>query len=114
MSRTEEELEQLCGGPHPARKGREIPIKTLYQRLGLTPYDREMSFVPANGGHQKVSIPLDSHIGQPAKPTVRVGDTVGRGDLIGTVDDDQLGCPAHASLDGRISAISSTSITITT
>ena len=31
--------------PHPVRKGREIPIATLYSRLGLTPYDRKAEFV---------------------------------------------------------------------
>ena len=107
MGRTEAELEVLFRPPHPARKGREIPIATLYQRLGLTVYDRESDFVPANGRPQTVRIPLDSHIGQPAKSKVSVGDVVRCGDVIATVAAEQLGCPAHASMDGRVTAVGS-------
>jgi Na+-translocating ferredoxin:NAD+ oxidoreductase RnfC subunit len=113
MGRTEAELTHLFRGPHPARKGREIPIKTLYQRLGLVPYAREPNFVSANGGPQKVSIPLDTHIGTPASPNVREGDVVRCGDLIATVPADQLGCPAHASIDGRVTSVGARTIDIT-
>jgi Na+-translocating ferredoxin:NAD+ oxidoreductase RnfC subunit len=111
--RTEAELETLFRPPHPARKGREIPIRTLYTRLGLNPYDRKAKFVTTNYQPDSVTIPLNSHIGRPAEPTVREGAAVRRGDVIGTVADDQLGCPVHASIDGRVSAIAATSITIT-
>ena len=110
--RTEAELETLFRPPHPARKGREIPISTLYTRLGLRPYDRKAEFVSTELHPDSVTIPLNAHIGQPAQPTVREGESVRRGDLIGTVDDNQLGCPVHASIDGRVSAISSSTITI--
>ncbi|MDH3717081.1 MAG: 4Fe-4S dicluster domain-containing protein [Planctomycetota bacterium] len=111
--RTEAELETLFRPIHPARKGREIPISTLYTRLGLNPYDRKASFVTTNCQPASVTIPLDSHIGRPAEATVREGVAVRRGDVIGTVADDQLGCPVHASIDGRVSAIATNSITIT-
>lgn len=45
VSRTPEELEALTRGIHPAREGREIPIQTLYTRLGLAPYDRKAGYV---------------------------------------------------------------------
>ncbi|MCA9056415.1 MAG: SLBB domain-containing protein, partial [Planctomycetaceae bacterium] len=110
--RTAEELETLFQPPHPARKGREIPIKTLYTRLGLNPYDRKANFVSKDWRPRSVTIPLASHIGQPAAPCVREGDRVSRGTVIGTVDDSALGCPVHASIDGRVSAISARTITI--
>ncbi len=110
---TDAELERYSRGPHPARKGREIPIKTLYTRLGLKPYDRKASYVKSDWQPNSVTIPLNSHIGKPADPAVGEGNKVRCGDVIGTVDDDQLGCPVHASIDGRVSAISSTTITIT-
>ncbi len=112
--RTEAELQSLFRPPHPARKGREVPISKLYTRLGLSPYDRKANFVTTDWQPDSVTIPLDSHIGQPAKPIVRQGDSVKRGDVIGTVEDDQLGCPVHASIDGRVSSISARTITITT
>lgn len=113
-SRSDEELETLFRPPHPARKGREIPIKTLYTRLGLNPYDRKAPFIKTGWRPDSVTIPLNSHIGQPASPCVQEGDTVKRGDVIGTVDEKQLGCLVHASIDGRVSAISAQTISITT
>ncbi len=110
---TEAELESLFRPEHPARKGREIPIRTLYTRLGLNPYDRKADFAATNCQPDSVTIPLNAHMGQPARPTVREGATVRRGDVIGTVDENQLGCPVHASIDGRVSAINTNSITIT-
>ena len=112
--RTEAELEQLFRPPHPSRKGREVPISKLYTRLGLVPYDRKANFVKTEWQPKSVTIALDPHIGKPAAPTVRKGDSVKRGNVIGTVDDDQLGCPVHASIDGRVSSVSSRTITITT
>lgn len=105
MGRTEAELQHLLRDPHPARKGREIPIPTLYRRLGLTPYDRKPEFVRLDSPPASVRIPLDSHIGQPAKPAVAPGDTVRRGDVIATVEPNQLGCPVHASIDGSVTSV---------
>ena len=112
-SRTEAELETLFRPVHPARKGREIPIATLYTRLGLRPYDRKAEFVHPKWRPECVTIPLNSHIGQPAKPIVSPGSSVRQGDVIATVDNDQLGCPVHASIDGQVTGVGSTSITIT-
>lgn len=114
LGRTEQELDVLFRDPHPARKGREIPIPTLITRLGLAPYNRKAPFVSFDHWQpQRVTIPLDSHIGAPAKPVVSVGDNVRCGDMIGAVGEQQLGCPAHASLDGRVTAVDNNSIEIT-
>ena len=56
--RTPEELQQLFRPAHPARHGRELPIKTLYQRLGLTPYDHKAPFVERDWEPREVKIPL--------------------------------------------------------
>lgn len=114
MSRSESELEHLFRPPHPAIEGRQIPIATLYRRLGLVPYSRPAAYVDRQWQPRSVSIPLNTHIGRPAEATVSVGDHVHRGDLIGTVPNDQLGCPVHASVDGSVQSVNSTSITITT
>ena len=114
LGRTEQELDVLFRDPHPARKGREIPIPTLITRLGLTPYNHKAPFVSFDHWRpQRVTIPLDSHIGAPAKPVVSVGDTVRCGDIIGATEEQQLGCPAHASLDGRVTAVNANCIEIT-
>ena len=51
-----------------------------------------------------VSIPLSQHIGAPAQPVVKPGDTVRMGQVIGAVEQG-LGCPVHASVSGTVKAI---------
>ncbi|NLF09413.1 MAG: electron transport complex protein RnfC, partial [Pirellulaceae bacterium] len=57
----------------------------------------------------RVGIKLKQHIGAPCEPTVKVGQTVKKGDPVGRppVKDGKpaLGAPVHASLDGRVTAI---------
>jgi Na+-translocating ferredoxin:NAD+ oxidoreductase RnfC subunit len=112
MSRTPAELDVLFRDLHPARRGREIPIKTVTTRLGLKPYDRYATFREDAVSVKKVCIPLDSHMGVPAEPVVSVGDSVIKGQLVADVVDDKLGCPAHASIDGTVSAIDRTGLHI--
>jgi Na+-translocating ferredoxin:NAD+ oxidoreductase RnfC subunit len=114
LGRTEDELGVLFRDPHPARKGREIPIPTLITRLGLRPYERKAEFKRFEGWQpDRVTIPLDSHIGTPAQPVVARGNRVRRGERIATVDGQQLGCPVHASIDGRVTAVGPRWIEIT-
>ncbi len=112
LSRMPEELEVLFRDVHPARKGREIPIDTVYRRLGLKPYDRHAEFIPAGLNPGEVIIPLDSHIGQPASPVVQVGQRVEAGALVGAVPEEALGAPAHASISGEVTQIEARGIHI--
>ena len=113
LARTEAELTTLLRPEHPARKGREIPIQTLYQRLGLMPYQRQADYVDADLQPERVRIPLATHVGRPAQPVVRCGQIVQPGDTIADVPPDALGCPAHASIGGKITEVTATSIQIT-
>jgi len=49
-----------------------------------------------------VTIPMAQHIGKPATPVVKKGDTVLRGQLIGEVTGGALGCPVHSSVSGKV------------
>ena len=53
----------------------------------------------------KVSIPMAQHIGVPCTPLVKIGDIVDKGQKIGDVPPDALGCPVHASVSGKIIGI---------
>lgn len=53
-----------------------------------------------------VSIPMSQHIGVHCTPTVKVGERVLRGQVIGEVKNG-LGCPVHASVSGIVTAITS-------
>ncbi len=50
---------------------------------------------------QSVAIPMLQHIGAPAKPIVKPGDIVDKGQVIGVVETG-LGCPVHASISGKV------------
>ena len=113
LSFTESELDQVFRDVHPVREGREVPISTLYQRLGLKPYDRHAYYIETALRPSEVSIPLDSNIGQPSIASVKISDPVKRGDIIGKTENGALGCPVHASIDGRVTAVDSHKIKIT-
>ncbi len=51
-----------------------------------------------------VRVPLSQHIGAPCIPIAAVGDTVDKGQVIGEVSSG-LGCPVHATVSGKITAI---------
>lgn len=53
---------------------------------------------------QKVVLPMQQHIGAPCTPTVKVGDTVAIGQVIGD-SDKFVSAPIHASVSGKVSAI---------
>lgn len=52
----------------------------------------------------QVAIPLQQHIGAPAKPLVNVGDEVKLGQVIADFNGG-LSCPVHASVSGTVKAI---------
>ena len=51
-----------------------------------------------------VTIPMSQHIGAHCTPVVAVGDTVDKGQVIGVIEKG-LGCPVHASVSGKVTAI---------
>ncbi len=51
-----------------------------------------------------VCIPMQQHIGAPAAPLVKKGDTVCMGEIIGKTDSG-LSCPVHASVSGTVKDI---------
>ena len=53
---------------------------------------------------KEVALPLSQHTGKPAKPIVRAGDRVERGDLIGEADG-WVSSPIHASASGTVTGI---------
>ncbi len=53
---------------------------------------------------ETVTLPMSQHIGAPCTPTVKVGDTVKVGQVIGD-SDKYVSAPIHASVSGKVSAI---------
>ena len=98
---------------HPMREYRLVPTKRLIARLGLTEWEEQTC--PLDEGNYcpaQVTIPLNQHIGAPAKPVVSVGDRVAVGDPIARIPEGKLGANVHASIAGRVADIDPTAIRI--
>ncbi|MFP4497030.1 MAG: SLBB domain-containing protein [Vulcanimicrobiota bacterium] len=91
--------------PRPFAKTRRVPVQRLVNRLQLDNYMAVAPFKEVNYQPSEVRIPLKQHIGVPAMPTVKPGDEVRKGDLIGEIPQGQLGARVHASIDGTVTAV---------
>ncbi len=91
---------------HPLREGRRVPMRTLLRRLHVEAYN-----VPAPWVSGPVPVPasvelrLKQHAGVPARPLVRPGDRVERGQCVAEIPEGALGARLHASIGGRVSAV---------
>ena len=84
---------------------RKIPLKRLMERLEVTRYDSHIPFYENAIQVDRVSIPLQQHLGQSALPVIKVGDRVKKGDLIGEIPEGALGARVHASIDGTVESV---------
>ena len=89
----------------PFKDTRKIPINRLMERLQVTRYDSHPPFYEDEIQVDKVSIPLQQHIGKQALPVVKEGDRVKKGDLIGEIPEGALGARVHASIDGLVESV---------
>lgn len=89
------------------RPYRKIPTSRLAIKIGI---DRYMKLHPEFMGEfdaTEVRIPLAQHIGAPATPVVKAGDTVSPGDLVGEIPEKALGARVHASIAGQVVSVDS-------
>ena len=77
----------------------KVPVSRLMKRLSLDQYDRDLPLRTDIGPVTAVRLPLKMHIGQPARPVIRSGERVERGQLIAAVAEG-LGAHVHASISG--------------
>jgi Na+-translocating ferredoxin:NAD+ oxidoreductase RnfC subunit len=75
----------------------------LKARLKITEYDKHGFLVDGSFVEPpEVTIRTKQHAGAPAVPIVAEGEKVRKGQLIGRVPEDKLGCHVHASIDGTV------------
>jgi len=91
--------------PHPMYDGRHVPLRQLMGKLGITEYDVPAHYQEVKFSSKKVRIPLQQHIGAASSPTVKVGQKVKTGDVIGEIAEGKIGARIHASIDGVVSSV---------
>jgi hypothetical protein len=90
---------------HPIKEGRRVPLKQLIMRLKLQDYDVSAPFNSKEITVSKVKILLQQHIGVVAKATVKKSEVVKAGNLIGRVNENELGSNIHASINGDVTEV---------
>jgi Na+-translocating ferredoxin:NAD+ oxidoreductase RnfC subunit len=90
---------------HPVREERKVPVSKLVKRLGLADYNVDAPYLDHDYEPSRVRIQLSQHIGVACAPVVSQGQSVKKGDMVGDLPADKLGCPVHASIDGKVSKV---------
>jgi len=92
--------------PRPFADTRRVPIKRLVNRIQLHKYTEYAPFIDVDYKPSRVRIPLSQHIGAPAVPIIKSGQTVRKGELIGEIPEGKLGARIHASISGMVDEVS--------
>ncbi len=90
---------------HPMKEYRRVPLKMLRQRLKVEEYEGDTPFEAVDWQPKKVRLLLAQHVGKPATPTVREGATVARNQPLAAVGEKDLGVNIHASINGKVTAV---------
>lgn len=97
--------------PDAMRSYRQMPIPRWKSLLGITPFDRRQNYTEGLPAPSAVEILMSQHIGVPSIPSVKVGDTVVRGQRIAEAAPG-LSVPQFASIDGRVCYVDGKKIVI--
>ncbi len=97
-----EQLQEMSTEVHPLKEYRGVPTKRLVRKLGLQNYTKKAPFQKHIKEPEKVSIPLQQHIGTLPDIIVKQGQKVKKGQVLAEAKKDALSMPIHASMDGII------------
>lgn len=95
------------------REERKVPEHRLVQRLGLRPFDIPAPLTDCPKKITEVKLLLRQNIGAPCVPSVKVGAKVKEGELVAAPPEGALGACLHASIAGKVAAVTDNYITIT-
>jgi Na+-translocating ferredoxin:NAD+ oxidoreductase RnfC subunit len=90
---------------HPMKEYRRVPLTQLRRRLQVEEYERETPYEAGTSQPSVVRIKLRQHAGQAANAVVQEGKKVKKGQLVGRVEEGKLGANVHASIDGKVRAV---------
>jgi cobalamin reductase len=97
---------------HPLISYRRTPIKKVMARLDLNRFVNQGPLVPFDFQPGNLTILLRQHIGAPAIPQVKVGETVTAYQKIATVGEN-LGAEIHSPMAGRVREVTDDHIVVT-
>ncbi len=92
---------------------RRVPLSMLRKRLKVEEYETETPFEKGEIRPSAVRIKLRQHAGAPARPVIKEGAKVRRGQPLGRVGENELGAAVHASIDGRVRKVTEEFVEIT-
>ena len=84
---------------------RRVPLAQLRRRLQVEEYEAETPYEAGTSQTSVVRIKLKQHAGQPAAAAVQEGKKVKKGQVVGRVEEGKLGAHVHASIDGKVRAV---------
>ena len=96
----------------PMAEHRLVPVSRLIAKLDIAGYHRKAPLDEGPYAAKRVVLPLRQHVGAPAVPCVRAGDSVTRGQLIADIPPNALGARLHASIDGKVESVDAQAITL--
>ena len=94
------------------REYRKVPVDRLEKRLEIDKYDSRVLLADFSTDVDEVKLYLSQHVGVPAEPVVKVGDSVSKGDLIADIPEKKLGAKVHSSISGKVKQLNSEYILI--
>ena len=106
---------RYSGPLHPAdpmAEHRLVPVSRLIAKLAIGDYNRKAPLDETPYAARRVVLPLRQHVGAPAMACVAAGDTVAAGQLVAEIAPNALGARVHASIGGRVEAVTEHAITI--
>ncbi|MBI3924119.1 MAG: 4Fe-4S dicluster domain-containing protein [Armatimonadetes bacterium] len=105
-------VQQKEARAHPVKEGRRVPLAQLRRRLKLEEWESPAPFQPGDFVPERVRIPLQQHVGRPARATVAPGERVERGSPVGRVAPDELGADVHSSIPGVVERVTESYVEI--
>ena len=90
---------------HPMKEYRRVPLAQLRRRLQVEDYERETPYEAGLSQPSSVRVRLKQHAGQSAIAVVKEGAQVKKGQVVGRVEEGNLGAHVHASIDGKVRAV---------
>ena len=85
---------------------RRVPTERLIARLDLSRYDGLHASDDCLEIHpDRLFVPFSQHIGKPAQPVCKVGDTVQKGQLVAAAAADGLSANIHCGVHGVVTEL---------